>query len=416
VRREPLGLFEAFGIELEYMIVDRTSLAVQPIADRLLAAAGPPGAPHSEIERGALAWSNELALHLIELKTNGPASSLAGLPAEFQAGVAEANGLLRPLGARLMPTGMHPWMDPAAELVLWPHEHRAVYAAFDRIFGCREHGWANVQSVHLNLPFAGDDEFGRLHAAIRVLLPILPALAASSPFVEGRATGVLDNRLEHYRGHARRIPSLVGGVIPEPIFDRSGYEDRILGRIRADLVAHDPEGAMRSEWMNARGAIARFDRASIEIRLLDVQECPAADLAIAGAVVGVLRALVAGSLASEAAQREFPHEPLAAALHETAAAGDDALVRDPAYLALLGWKGHAPCRAGDLWRELVERTRGEGDPADAAVALDLILDQGCLARRILRRVGPHPDRERLREVYEELCLCLVEGRMLHAAG
>ena len=37
MRREPLGLFEAFGIELEYMIVDGTSLAVRPIADRLLA-------------------------------------------------------------------------------------------------------------------------------------------------------------------------------------------------------------------------------------------------------------------------------------------------------------------------------------------------------------------------------------------
>ncbi len=434
MRRDPLGLFEGFGIELEYMIVDGKSLAVRPIADRLLAAAasearsqphangqasaraGPPDPPPSEVERGDLAWSNELALHLIELKTNGPAPRLGGLAAAFQADVAEANRQLRALGAQLMPTGMHPWMDPAADLVLWPHEHRRVYAAFDRIFGCREHGWANVQSVHLNLPFAGDLEFGRLHAAIRVLLPILPALAASSPFVEGRATGALDNRLEHYRRHARRIPSLAGDVIPEPIFDRSGYEDRILGRIRADLVAHDPEGEMHSEWMNARGAIARFDRASIEVRLLDVQECPAADLAIAGAVVGVLRALVAGTLASEAAQREFPQEPLAAVLREAAADGDDALVRDPAYLALLGWKGRAPCRAGDLWRELLERTRCEGEPADAAGALARILDQGCLARRILRRAGPQPDRERLREVYAELCHCLAEGRMLRADG
>jgi gamma-glutamyl:cysteine ligase YbdK (ATP-grasp superfamily) len=407
VRREPLGLFEAFGIELEYMIVDRASLAVRPIADRLLDS-------RSEVERGALAWSNELALHLVELKTNGPASALGGLAAAFQAGVAEANAGLSPFGARLMPTGMHPWMDPAAELVLWPHEYSEVYAAFDRLFGCRAHGFANVQSMQLNLPFDGDLEFGRLHAAIRVLLPLLPALAASSPFVEGRATGLLDNRVDRTSRLAPRMPSLAGGVIPEPIFERRGYEERVLARIRSDLLPHDPQGRLRSEWMNARGAIARFDRGSIEIRLLDAQECPLADLAIAAAVVGVLRALAAGSLAKEESQRGFPHEPLAATLRETATAGDRALVRDAAYLELLGWKGRAPARAGDLWRDLAERTRGERDAAEVAGALGVILDEGCLARRILRRLGPEPERGRLREVYEELCRCLAEGRLLRA--
>jgi gamma-glutamyl:cysteine ligase YbdK (ATP-grasp superfamily) len=411
--REPLGLFEAVGVELEYAIVDRETLAVRPIADRLLAAAAGAG-PESEVERGALAWSNELALHQIELKTNGPAPGLEGLAEAFGAGVAEANALLAPMGARLMPTGMHPWMDPAAELALWPHEHAAVYAAFDRVFGCREHGWANVQAMQLNLPFRGDLEFGRLHAAIRLALPILPALAASSPFVEGRATGRLDSRLEFYRQHARRIPSLAAGVIPEPIFERAGYEERILGRIRTDLAAHDPEGVLRSEWMNARGAIARFDRGAIEIRLLDAQECPLAELAVAAAVVGLLRALAAGPLVREEAQRAFPHEPLAAMLRETAAGGDRAWIRDAAYLELLGWKGRVPCRAGELWRDLAERTRGERDAGDAAAALDVILDEGCLARRILGRAGPGPDRARIREVYEELCDCLAEGRMLRA--
>ena len=54
---------------------------------------------------------------------------------------------------------MHPWMDPRAAS-LWPHEYGEVYAAYDRIFDCRRHGWANLQSVHLNLPFADEREFG----------------------------------------------------------------------------------------------------------------------------------------------------------------------------------------------------------------------------------------------------------------
>ena len=45
-------------------------------------------------------------------------------------------------------------------------------------------------------------------------------------------------------------------------------------------------------WVNSRGATARFDRGTIEIRLLDIQECPAADLAIITLIIQVLKWLV----------------------------------------------------------------------------------------------------------------------------
>jgi len=38
---------------------------------------------------------------------------------------------------------------------------------------------------------------------------------------------------------------------------------------------------LQNEWLNSRGAIARFERDTIEIRVLDSQETPAAELAIA---------------------------------------------------------------------------------------------------------------------------------------
>ena len=64
-----LGLFQGYGVELEYMIVDAHTLDVRPIADRLIEAEH--GAIENEIERGAFAWSNELARHVLEIKTNG---------------------------------------------------------------------------------------------------------------------------------------------------------------------------------------------------------------------------------------------------------------------------------------------------------------------------------------------------------
>ena len=130
-----------------------------------------------------------------------------------------------------MPTAMHPWMDPS-DVELWPHGTRVIYDTFDRIFSCKGHGWANLQSLQINLPFAGDEEFARLHAAIRFLLPILPGLAASSPIIDGERNGVLDNRLVVYRSNCARIPSVTGDVVPEPMGSIGEYQERAA---RADL-------------------------------------------------------------------------------------------------------------------------------------------------------------------------------------
>jgi hypothetical protein len=81
VSDETLRLFEGVGIELEYSIVDGDNLDVRPVADELLRLVG--GGYELEVELGNVAWSNELALHVIEMKTNGPAPSLAGVAARF---------------------------------------------------------------------------------------------------------------------------------------------------------------------------------------------------------------------------------------------------------------------------------------------------------------------------------------------
>lgn len=405
--RPALQLFEALGVELEYMIVAADSLDVAPITDRLLHDVA--GEFVGEWEQETISWSNELALHVVELKTTSPAPSTAGLAAAFQANVRQINELLAPHQARLMPTAMHPWMDPEREMRLWPHDYSPVYRAFDRIFDCRGHGWANLQSAHLNLPFEGDEQFGKLHAAIRLLLPLIPALAASSPLLDGRPTGMVDTRLDVYRGNARRVPSVSGLVVPEPWFTRADYEREILHRIYADLSPLDPEGILRFEWANARGAIARFDRGTIEIRVVDVQECPAADLAIVEAQRSVLRGLVDGCFAPLERQQAMDTQSLFQLLLNTAAHGEQTIVDQPDYLAI--WGLDRPAKAGELWHHVLAQTaryRTAVEPAMAS-ALQTILEQGPLARRILRAVGVRPDRERLRAVYSRLCDCLATG-------
>ncbi len=403
---DTLHLFEGYGVELEYMIVEGEGLRVLPVADRVLRDAG--GEVISEIAVGPLRWSNELVLHVIELKTNGPAASLEGLGEIFAEHVGRVNGLLAPLGGRLMPTAMHPWMDPFREMRLWPYENGPIYEAYNRIFGCQGHGWANLQSAHLNLPFADDREFARLHAAIRLILPILPALAASSPVMDGRPTGLVDNRLEVYRVNQALIPSVTGRVIPEPVYSRADYQQIILETMYRDIAAHDPQGILQYEWLNSRGAIARFDRNAIEIRVLDVQEHAGADLAVIGAIVAVLKALVAETWSPLAAQQAWPVAALETILLATIREGEAALIDDRRYLQALGLDRQC-CRAGDLWRHLVASLLG-GAPGSWQEALGVILEHGTLSRRMIRALGAEPSAERICEVYRQLCDCLEKGR------
>ncbi|MGD9342910.1 MAG: glutamate-cysteine ligase family protein [Desulfuromonadales bacterium] len=408
-RSRGLGLFAGFGVELEYMIVDRDSLAILPVADLVLHQVA--GEMANEVECGALRWSNELVLHVLELKTNGPAPHLVGLADEFTRQGRQINQLLEAFNGMLMPGAMHPWMDPDLETRLWPHGDRAIYAAYDRIFGCRGHGWSNLQSAHLNLPFAGDEEFGRLHAAIRLVLPLLPALAAASPVVNGRVTGLLDNRIEMYRVNQARIPSITGQVIPEPAFTIDAYQTMILETLYRDIAPHDPAGILQEEWLNSRGAIARFDRHAIEIRLLDVQESPLADLAIITLLVEVLRELVAETCTPWTEQQLWSENALAEIFHAVLQEGRGALIKDPRYLAMFGIQADV-LSVGELWRVLAARLLTGSDEAWAP--LQVILDEGPLARRIIDALGPEPDRDRLAAVYRELCDCLQEGSMYHA--
>ncbi len=408
-----LRLFEGHGIELEYMIVDRDSLAVASMADELLKLVG--GGYEMEVEHGAVSWSNELALHVIEIKTNGPRRSLTGLDADFQANVERINELLKPLNACLMPTAMHPLMDPETDLRLWPHDNDIIYSTFDRIFNCRGHGWANLQSTHINLPFSSDEEFGRLHAAIRLVLPLLPGFAASSPIADGKHGGFMDKRLDCYRSNARRVPSVAGMVIPERVFTPGAYEAMLQGIYR-DIAPLDPEGILAHEWLNSRGCIARFDRMAIEIRILDIQECPRADVAVVAAVVEVVRALVDQTWCSTEQQMLWDERELAQILDGAIRFGDESLIDNAEFLAAFGLTGSQPMKLGALWAHLIaDRSAVVPSLKEWSEPLQVIVEQGCLSRRILRALGPDPSREQIEAVYRRLTVCLAEGKSFHAS-
>lgn len=402
-----LHLFEGFGVELEYMIVHKSDLKVNPIADKLIYEEV--GAYVSDVEFGEIAWSNELVLHVVELKTQGPAQSLPGLHLKFQEHIRNINGILEKYDACLMPTGAHPLMNPDKESVLWPHEYNEVYEAYNRIFDCRGHGWSNLQSTHVNLPFANDEEFERLHAAIRILLPILPALSASTPVLEGNTTGLLDSRLEVYRHNQDRIPSITGKIIPEAVFSKAAYEREILHKIYLDVAPYDKEGVLQEEFLNSRGAIARFERNAIEIRLLDIQESPLVDLAIVQTIEQVLKALVNERWITLDELKGWHEDHLAKILLQVIEHGQETVITDENFMRCFGYDCSENCTVGELWRHLVCETMVLDDQPEIAYALNIILSRGNLSKRILEALGEKPSTDQIITVYRQLVTCLQKG-------
>ena len=407
-----LHLFQAYGVELEYMITDRETLDIKAVADLLLRDIA--GYFTNEVVMGNVVVSNELVNHVIEIKCATPTSDLFELNFQFIKAIDEINKLLLPYNAQLMPGSMHPWMDPQKETELWPHGQREIYEAYDRIFNCKGHGWSNVQSSHLNLPFFDNEEFAALHAAVRILLPILPAISASSPIVDSGFSGFLDKRMDYYLRNQRKIPAATGKLIPERVYSRRAYSQRIFNTIAAQIKPYDPEGILEPVWVNSRGAIARFDRGSIEIRVLDIQESPRMDLAIHSLIIAVLKLLVKEHFQSLHEQQKVETDGLAGIFKQCIKYGPDTAISDHAFLKQYGYENVESTSANEIWKtlfrivkelypELINPWQNE---------IEHILLRGTLSQRILKALSGNYHHDNIKMVYCEMADCLAENQML----
>ncbi len=406
--KKRLSLFEAFGIELEYMIVDRDTLRPRPIAESILL--DEQGNTTQEISLGSIDVSNELATHVLEFKTAAPTSDLETLENDFAAAITEMNARLAAHNAILAPGGIHPFMDPSTEGKTWSQGDRTIYEAYDRIFGCNSHGWFNLQSCHLNLPFANEEEFARLHAAIILILPYLPALAASSPIIEGEYRGFLDTRIDVYKNNQAKVPEIAGNIIPEAIFTYADYQSQILEKTYQAIKPYDPDGILQYEWLNSRGAIARFDRNAIEIRLLDTQENPHQDIGICSLIIALLEKLCSHDIEQlKLAAQSYSPAQRKAQLMEIARDGFEAelSIRDLADLFELKPNENT---VGELWAKIVEDLKTHPRVAKRTEALAYVLQEGSLAERILARVSKKPSAADLHKTLEQLSNCLATGQ------
>jgi gamma-glutamyl:cysteine ligase YbdK (ATP-grasp superfamily) len=187
---------------------------------------------------------------------------------------------------------MHPLLK-LEETSIWTHRHRQIYEAYARLFNLHQHGWLNIQSFQLNLPYATEQDGVKLHNLLANIIPHLPAITASSPIYESKFGNNVDNRLHFYRLNQHEISSVTGDIIPEYVSSLSEYRHRIIEKYSSEMArAGADKRILHKDWVNSRGIIFRFDRRAVETRVMDEQDCIKSDVAVSCFIRALLRGLL----------------------------------------------------------------------------------------------------------------------------
>ncbi len=289
------------GPEHEYSLVGE-DLHVLPISDKIIKDYC--GKIINFIELTKFSFGKEMQLHVMEIKANQPFKTPTEFEETMQNAVITLNQIVQKHGAMLLGTGMHPQFN-LQDTAVWPHYHKKIYREYGKIFNLNQHGWLNIQSFHLNLPYQKEVDAIQTHNQLANLCAYLPAIAASSPIFENKMGPDVDNRLHFYKVNQKEVPSVTGDVIPEYVTSLSQYKQDVIGRYSRDLADKGADKTLLNrEWVNSRGVIFRFDRCAVELRVMDEQECVKADVALACFVRAALRGLIASNV------ELLPHELL----------------------------------------------------------------------------------------------------------
>jgi gamma-glutamyl:cysteine ligase YbdK (ATP-grasp superfamily) len=351
------------------------------------------------VKKPRFCFGKELQLHVIEIKPAKPFESPIAFEETMQEAVLDLSEFLqRKYGAYLLGTGMHPTLN-FDETGIWPHRHRQIYQAYSEIFNLKRHGWLNIQSFQLNLPYANEKDGVLLHNLLGNICAYLPAITASSPVYESKFGECLDNRLHFYKENQREIPSVTGDVIPEHVDSFEQYESKIIGKYSFDLeAAGADELLIGMDWVNSRGVIFRFDRRALEIRVMDEQECVKSDVALSCFIRAVMRGLMEEKI------ELLSHRTLVEDFNAVVTNGLNAKVRHPH-----GRTAREVC----VW--LLKRAEIHASEEEAK-CLPLVrkrVDEGSLSEILRERICRKAQRTDLKEavvsVYSSLIKSLIDN-------
>jgi carboxylate-amine ligase len=249
------------GVEEEFSILDPQTLDLLPRFEQLRAAAEGDRLLHECI-------TGELISSEIEI--------ISGIGADLHDALARQRERRRRLfalaeaqGVALGATGTHPWADYREQPIIDTAHYRRVEE------GLKYVAWRNnTFSLHVHLGVRGIDRAVRVCDRLRPVLPLLLAISANSPYLDGIDTGLHSARTQSFTKSFPRcgVPDAFGGW-------------RAYREYNELLMATNSIVEFTQVWWSVR---PHFSFGTVEVRICDAQATAHESDALAGLMVACI--------------------------------------------------------------------------------------------------------------------------------
>jgi glutamate---cysteine ligase / carboxylate-amine ligase len=249
------------GLEEEFSILDPQTLELAPRFEELRSASE--GDP---VLREGI--TGELISSEIEI--------ISGVGADWQDALARQRDRRRRLfalaearGALLGATGTHPWADYREQRVIDTEHYRRVED------GLRYVAWRNnTFSLHVHLGVRDIDRAVRVCDRLRPVLPLLLAISANSPYLDGLDSGLHSSRTQSFTKSFPRcgVPDAFGGW--------SAYREYIEFLVHTRSIVE-----FTQVWWSVR---PHFRFGTVEVRICDAQATAQESEALAALMVACI--------------------------------------------------------------------------------------------------------------------------------
>jgi glutamate---cysteine ligase / carboxylate-amine ligase len=246
------------GLEEEFALLDPSDLGLTPRYEQLSAAAAADPVLAQSI-------AGELISSEIEIRS-GRGEDLAAARDAQHEHRRRLFALASELGLELGATGTHPWSDYREQQVIQTDHYRRVED------GLKYVAWRNnTFSLHVHVGIRGADRAVLVCDRLRPVLPLLLAISANSPFLDGRDSGLHSARTQTFTKSFPRCG------IPDAFGDWATFADYIDLLVQTSSIVEYTQ-----VWWSIR---PHLSFGTVEVRICDAQPTAAESDGLAALIV-----------------------------------------------------------------------------------------------------------------------------------